>query len=527
MKDSLIKRIVPLIAAVVWTGSSLIYDRSTFSVSPISMAHNYIPCKILMFALVYAASFFVVRAVSDTSSFEMQVLKYALIYFIPIILVLIYKLPEGFLSNDESLIFSEALKLADYTWFYYITTWYYIISVMLIPSWLGPIIIKVILQCLCAGYCVARLKRYLGGAKKAYLLYCAFFLPPILAYTTSAHRIPLYIFLYILFMFTIYMDKLEKEELTLKRAIPLLFLMAVLTQWRTEGIYLSVFGIIMILICYPSLYEVREKAVKNILLLVLSSFLIQYIVAVPQYGVIPSRLGDKATNRMLPFYAYTVTNLYRNGLDLEDPENAASWEKVDRYLDVEKIAAINNYLGDINYEDSLILYYEGYDGRRYDATDEDYLAFVEGVQELMRRNPGVLIRTKWGSFDYAATVYDPVTGQGVLSFVVSLVKTVAYNLYIPMILLALMLIWSLIKIKERAFFTMLSLCLFAHFTIVFILAPASYFKYYFPVYFTTYFFILLLLLLRPEKNAVSIPTGSDANAPLQAFLRKDGLQPRK
>ena len=97
---------------------------------------------------------------------------------------------------------------------------------------------------------------------------------------------------------------------------------------------------------------------------------------------------------MLPFYAYTVTNMYRNGLDLTRTDNADSWKKVDQYLDVEKISAINTYLGDINYEDALILYYEGYDGRRGDADDEDYLNFVEGVKELGENIQGVLIRNK-------------------------------------------------------------------------------------------------------------------------------------
>lgn len=494
MNNHSVKRITSFFIAVIWTASSFFYDRATFEVPPLSMTHNYIPCKILMFFSIFCFSGFVIKGISDRRSIEWQILKYSLIYFLPLILVLVYKLPEGFLTNDETLIFSEATHLADYTWFYYLTTWYYIISVMIIPSWLGPVMIKVIVQCLCAGYSVARLQRYLNGSKRALFMYLAFFLPSVLAYTTSAHRIPMYIFLYVFFMFTIYMDKLEKIPFSRRHILPLLFLMAVLTQWRTEGIYLAFFGPVLIVICYPSLFKGRKETVKSLALLVLVSFLIQYFVAIPQYGILPSRLQDKAINRMLPFYAYTVTNLYRNGLDLNDPVNSASWKKVDRYLDTGKIAAINDFLGDTNYEDSLILYYEGYDGRRYDATDEDYLAFVEGVQELMKNNPAVLIRTKWGSFDYAATVYDPVIGQGIFSLFVSLVKTVAYDLYIPMILLIIMFIWSLMKIKERAFFLMLSLCLLAHFSIVFILAPASYFKYYFPVYFTVYFFYLLLIL---------------------------------
>ena len=494
MRNILLKKVIPLAAGLIWCLASLVYDRYTFTAAPLSMAHNYIPCKLLMFAAIFFAASFLIKAVTDRASFESRILKYALIYFIPIIAVLVFKLPEGFLSNDEALIFREASALADYTWFYYITTWYYIISMMIIPSWIGPIIIKVILQCLTAGYAVARLHRYLKGSKSSYFIYIAFFLPPILAYTTSAHRIPVYIFLYIIFMYTLFMDKLERIPFSRHRSFPLLLLMAVLTQWRTEGIYLAVFGLILILICYPSIRKTNDIAFTNILKLIIASFLIQYIVAIPQYGLIPSRMGDKAANRMLPFYAYTVTNLYRNGLDLSDETNAAAWKKVDRYLDVDTIAAINGYLGDINYEDTLILYYEGYDGRRPEAGDEDYLAFVEGVQTLMKHNPSVLLRTKWGSFDYAATVYDPVLGSGIISFIVSIVKMVSYNLYIPMILLILLFIWSLCRIKERAFFVMLSLCLFAHFTIVFVLAPASYFKYYFPVYFTTYFFVILLIL---------------------------------
>jgi hypothetical protein len=506
-KERSVKFILPFTAAAMWTVVSLFYERSVFEISPLEAAHNYIPCKIIMFLAVFAFVRFVITALADKQSFSRQVLKYALIYFIPIILVLVYKIPEGFLTNDESLIFAEASKLADYTWFYYITTWYYIISIMLIPSWLGPIVIKVLIQCLSAGYTLARLDRYMHGSRKSLFLYIAFFLPPILAYTTSAHRIPIYIFLYVLFMFKLFMDRLEEVPFSWKTALPMLFLLAVLTQWRTEGIYLAVFGPLLMLLCYPSFFGKNEKQITNIVKLILLSFLIQYIVAVPQYGFIPSRMGDKAANRMLPFYAYTVTNMYRNGLDTDDPANAASLEKIDRYLNVETIAGINDYLGDINYEDALILYYQGYDGRREGADDEDYMAFVEGSRELMQHNPDVLIRTKWGSFDYAATVYDPVLGFGLPALAVSLVKTVSYNLYLPMLLLIGMFVYSLVKLKERAwtsvFFVLLSLCLLAHFAIVFILAPASYFKYYFPVYFTTYFFVILCLILFSGKKSVS------------------------
>ena len=44
--------------------------------------------------------------------------------------------------------------------------------------------------------------------------------------------------------------------------------------------------------------------------------------------------------------------------------------------------AINNDLKDINYEDVLILYYEGYTGTRADASPEDYKAYVDACKRI-------------------------------------------------------------------------------------------------------------------------------------------------
>ena len=51
---------------------------------------------------------------------------------------------------------------------------------------------------------------------------------------------------------------------------------------------------------------------------------------------------------------------------------------------------------------------------------------------------------------------------------------------------------SLIKKKWYVFFAASGLI--GHFVIVFVLAPASYFKYYFPVYFMVYLYLTLYLI---------------------------------
>ena len=492
------KRFIPLILALVHVFISFFTDRFIFTLS-VAFLHNYIPCKVLMFIFLWL--FWRMLFGCDR-----KMLKYCLIYLIPIAAVLVFKLPQGFLSNDEVLIFENASVLADYKWFYYLTTWYYIISLMIFPFKLGPVMVKVIIQVLLCGYCVNRTSLYLNrrypsenGHKNpgGLIMYAAFLLPPILAYTTSAHRIPVYIFLYLFLIFKLFMDMLEDRSPSGFSLLGLLFLIAVLTQWRTEGIYLAVTGPLLLFIAFPSL----RKSKKQILVICLVSLFCQYLVSVPQYGFIPKRMGDQAANRMSPFYAYTVTNMFRNGLDLK--KNEQSLALIDRYISVDTIAAINDFLGDTNYEDVLILYYEGYTGLREGATDDDYLAFVEGSKRLMKDNPQVLLKAKLGSFDYAATVYDIRWNQGgikgFLLFLVSIVKTLSYNLYIPMILLTVLFILSIIKRRPFTFF--MTLGLFAHWFIVFVLAPASYFKYYFPVYFTVYTSYIFILSCLAAKKA--------------------------
>ncbi|MCR4591304.1 MAG: hypothetical protein K5668_10855 [Lachnospiraceae bacterium] len=470
-----------LIPAVIHWILSFFTDRLVFSWTGDSNIFNYIGCKAVLLVLLIM----IWKAIIEHKKDTLLILKYAGIYLIPLIFVLVFKLPQGYLSNDESLIYEEARVLSDYTWFSYLTTWYYIISMMLIPWKYGPIIVKVVIQALVCGYCVKRVSgRY--GEKTGYFTYIPFLFYPVMAYTTSAHRIPVYFLLYAFLLVKLYFDKDEDVVPEKKMLLWVLFLGAVLTQWRTEGIYLLALIPILLFITYPSLRDIKKGAV-----LITAFILIQYLVSVPQNGIIPGRMGDKANNRMAPFYAYTIVNMMRNGLDRD--ANKEDLEKAGRYLDLEKVDRINEDLGDINYEDVLILYYPGYTGVREDVTPEDYNAYTEGCMNIFKNNPAVFFVTRSGAFDYAARPYHIGTDQGgvkgLIKLVFSVVKALFYNLYIPCVLLLAGCVVFLIKRKWFEFFAAGGLI--GHFIIVFILAPASYFKYYFPIYFTVYLYLTL------------------------------------
>nr|MCR5673756.1 hypothetical protein [Lachnospiraceae bacterium] len=91
-----------------------------------------------------------------------------------------------------------------------------------------------------------------------------------------------------------------------------------------------------------------------------------------------------------------------------------------------------------------------------------------------------------------------------LSFALSIVKSLSYDLFIPVGFAAILLVYSLIKRRWLTFFVTGGLA--CHWFIVFVLAPASYFKYYFPVFIISYFYgIALLIWLFNRKKGLKCP----------------------
>ena len=447
---------------------------------------------VVVAAVIYAA-YLVIRRKGRGRDIT-EVIKCGLVYLPVIAIALAVKLPAGYLTGDEYSIFNDATHLIHDTWFNYMTVYYYIVSLLLFPVKYGPIIAKAVIEFLVVGYCVWRTKRYYGRWAGS-AMYLLFLLYPVIAYTTSAHRLPVYFLIYLVLFAKLLFDHLEE-----KKPDGTLFLVllagAVLTQWRTEGIYLLVTIPALLFIVYPDL-----RKPKRFVQIVLLYLLMQYIIWIPQNGVLSSDLDSAANDRMKPFYAYTITNMYRNGLDTE--KNAADLAIVDRYLSLDVIEAINEHYGDINYEDVLILYADGFTGVRPDAGDAEFYEYSEALKRIFVRNADIFLKTRWGAFCYAARPFSiaaPGGGTGLVEFAVSVVKTVTYNLFIPVLFAAGAFIYSLIRRRWHGFFVFGGLIL--HFLIVFILAPASYFKYYFPVYILSYFYMILIfirLLLCQDK----------------------------
>ncbi len=416
------------------------------------------------------------------------VITSALPYLPVMIAVALIKLPQGFLTNDEYAIYNDATNLIHDTWFNIMTVYYYIVSLILIPYRYAPIIMKLVIEFFVVGYTVWRTKEHFGK-KAGMFMYILFLLYPVIAYTTSAHRLPVYFLIYLAVIVKLLYDGADHRKLTYPGAVFVLFAGSVLTQWRTEGIYLVILIPVLMLIAYPGIR--RPKVFLPVVILYLA---FQTVLWIPQNGAVSGNLDGAANDRMKPFYAYTITNMYRNGLDLE--KNADDLAIVDRYLSLDAIRAINEHYEDINYEDVLILYQEGFVGVRPEAGDAEFVAYSEALKRIFKNNPDVFARTRWGAFCYAAVPYhisfDGSGLHGLASSAFGIVKSFAYNLFIPVGFALVMCIISLIRKKWFEFFMFGGLM--AHWAIVFVLAPASYFKYYFPIYITSYFYLIYMII---------------------------------
>ncbi len=498
------KAVIPaaLILTAVWLVVSVFAGRGIFVFPERSdsafllAASDYVICRILSTLVMFAVSHAISRIIFSRDEVRtglLPVIKYGLIYLPVLAGVLFIKLPAGFLSNDEYAIVNDAVNLIHDTWFTYLTVYYYIISFMLIPVKYGPIFVKVIIEFFVAGYTVCRSTSYFGK-KPGLIMYALFLMYPVIAYTTSAHRLPVYFLIYLALFVKLLFDRLESRKISPGGVFFMLLAGAVLTQWRTEGIYLLALVPILLFIVYPNL---RSK--KSVAAVIASYVILQFIIAVPQNFITAESVSGQANDRMKPFYAYTITNMLRNGLDRD--RNANDLSVVDRYISLESIDAISEHFGDINYEDVLILTKEEFSGVRPEAGYTEYFEFSEAVKRIFVNNPDVFLRTRWGAFCYAAVPFP-------FALAPSGLKSLAYNLFIPTAFVLLALLYCLIKKRWFDFFVFGGLV--CHWLIVFILAPASYFKYYFPVYIMAYFYMFMILTWFVSRKTGSVQTGSSA-----------------
>ena len=480
------KKIIILLAAFALWIATFFTEPVLFDVAQrTERLVHYITFRVLFFVCLTLIVSFVYNVISSFADKKPGCEAWSLIYAVPLwIFIFVYwKFKANLLIGSEEMsIIRDALAYKTVNGvFTYITSYYNMMAMMLIPSVCAPIIIKIIILGLTCGYAVFRLRRVLPSVF-AYLIYFAFIFPPSLHLSYSAHRTPMYGLLYLFLAVKLICDYMEKKEFTRRDLITLSVIIAVLTVWRTEGIYMLVLGPVVTAFAY------RIKVKKTVAGLVGAVLFFEIIAFVPKTYEEPLTIENYGKHQITPFYNYVITNMLLNGLDRE--KYSSELETVENYLHIDFIDIMGAEHGEHIMDEGYATYDYMYRTVNPDATEEILSDYESTVLHLIFKEPWLFITGQLRAFNHISTHY----GRLCLSSLFG-------NLWVVVAIVLALMIWALVK--KNWFFFVLSLCPLAHGAITTVLLPAAYFKYYYPEYLFVWFIIALAasyFIKKPKKG---------------------------
>lgn len=485
-----------MVPAILYFIATFFWERRIFQFPLEGNVLTYIICKFLQLGILLGAVTFVKYikgATTEQRSDLRKVIKYALPYLLLLGAISIWQYHNGilpYLDGDEARILSWALRYDSGSYmFTYLTGYFYIICISLIPTIYAPVIVKVFIQAGVLGYTMMRLDK-IWKSRLVYL-WCLLFLgqPILLDLGPSVHRLPIYGMLYIWFIVKLWCDYKEKKEISKWQMLILMFVAAILMHWRVEGIYLLVFAPLLLVMAY------RITNRKQRFMFAGTFLILAVLTGIPQW-IENSRQNDYVNERMSHFYNYVFVNMCRNGLNQKQYQDEL--QIIDRYLSVDAVNYINGELGDLNYADELIAFHEGYIGVRENYSNEEYKDYTKQVLKIIIKEPLLYLKSQAGAWNYISKFPEGAfeTRQtGILKLIkygLVVERFLVYQLYVPTLIIVIMGVYFLIKKRWLELFTALGV--FGHSCIVFLLMPASYFKYFYIVYLVGYFMLLWYIL---------------------------------
>lgn len=463
MKENSKKKIILIIAAIWWV-LSFFLEPFVFDIS--ARSENlpvYLCVRILCFFSFTLIVTFFYNLIEGIKSGNRNLAVCSALYAVPIwILVVglwVYRGAE--IGGEEGLILFNASSYDLMNGvFTYITPFADMLFLLIVPDYKAVMVIKIIILGLAGGYAVARISNCTGSRFAPLAFYAAFITPPAVLQSYSIHRSPLYGMLY-LFLFTkLLCDWKEGKKLDRRNLVIAALCISLLTWWRSEGIYFIVAGPVILLFAY------REKLSKRNVFSILAVLLaFQAAVYLPKTAAPELTMENYGKHQLTPFYNYALTGMLINGLDKDD--NADDLASADEYMSIGSIDALYGAYGEHIYDEGYATYDMDYSGVNAEADEGILDRYEKAVQSLIIRNPFVFLKSQVKAFSHISTHYEALCLSALFG-----------NLWILVIWLAALLVWSAIKKKWFMFF--LTLCPVCHGCITTVFLPAAYFKYYYP-----------------------------------------------
>jgi len=446
-----------------------------------------------------------------------------LIYFIITFSILLLVWP-GMWSWDDIHVVTYARYYGFVSWQHFFSSIFHILCLQTLPFATGVIIMQILFASMIVGYCVSAISNLLAKRTKnkiimEILLTAITLLPPVLEYILSGFRMGIYSYIELLLIVILYTSYSKKEKFTLNKLITVTILTIIVASWRTEGIYY--------LACVPILllFIIRKNTItyKPYWTYVCVIFSIISIIAIGKYNnYLTGNSNYSITATISP-----VSELVKKA-DVNKDKNAL--ENINKLIDINLIYENPELPGEGYFWMGIV---------RGDYTSDDYTSYLKGYMNLALKYPKVTFNTMWDMFVKTSgvdvkkditlqrTTVNATTGGTLQLFenenwmknnVVSKLAInkdiresaiqwlacideegkvtsfyyIFWNLFIPLSLVILCLIYKLIK--REWFIVILVVTVLFRVLLVFLTSPSPYIMYYLSVYLISYFMSVMIIV---------------------------------
>jgi len=478
------KNVVIITVAAVWWTVSFFLEPFVFDISQRNAnLFRYLLVRILCFGALLLCSSYFYHLLEGIIHRKKNHAVLSAVYAVPVWIVLfaVVFVKKREIGGEESDLIEAA---AHYDLmncvFTYITPCVEMIMMMIIPSVKSPLMIKIFLLGLEAGYAVERTAKIYGSRLFPCLLYLGFLLPPALRESCNIHRCPMYGMLFFFLAVKLFCDWKEHKAPYSKNLLICAFMVAVLTWWRAEGIYFLVLGPVLYALAYR--IPCQKKTMGGVVCVFIAA---QVLVWLPKTTAPKLTIENYEKHQLTPFYNYALTGMLCSGLDRE--KNADDLAVIEEYMHIDFIDILYDMYGEHIFDEGHATYHQDYSGVNKHATEELLNTYEKTVRHLILKNPLLFIQSQIRAFNHISFHYDSLCLSSLFG-----------NLWVVVLWLVGILVWSVIRRQWFLFF--LTLCPVCHGCISTVFLPAAYFKYYYP----EYLYAWLLVAIAVSSFAMSV-----------------------
>lgn len=457
--------------------------------------------------------------------------KWFLVYSIINLILLLIIWPGNF-RHDDIIVANMARDYDLVPWQHFLTSYFYIASMKILPFPTGVIIIQVLAISAIVAYLlmVARKKLKITKPWQEWVLLLPFLLPPVLMNNLYPLRTTLCAYLFILLLVKCMLIVTNNKKIKLGESIWLIILFIIVGSWRSENIIVILPLIIVLFVC------IRQKRIKWQYGILSFVIIAAGILGITKYN--DSLMGGNAANNykltaiMEALVPLIRTEITHHGMESEDVKT------IGRVVNIDMVAKNWDMSG-------ISLYWEGVVYPNY--TEEEYTDLMKTYIKLILRYPSTFIKQRIKEFylttampgsdeeynilmdsasgfekledgspykelvDLSGDIERPIDSK-IRKYVMytlegssprgdggkTIIYYTFYNISIPILFILVAIIYLF---KKRKVAIALILCsLLVQAMAVFMTAPDHLFMYYFPQYIGGYLCFAILLLYNYTKE---------------------------